>query len=191
MGQAAVRLLASIGYQNAGTVEFLLDGDKFYFMEVNTRIQVEHPVTELITGVDLIKEQIMVASGEKLSITQEELQINGYSMECRINALTPGRIDYMNLPGGIGVRVDTFIRQGDMISPFYDSMLIKLLVHAEDRREGIIRMLRALDELELQGNGFTYNKHWLQAILQNKKFQSGKYNIQFLEETRLLESLQK
>lgn len=189
MGSAAVRLLSHVGYENAGTVEFLLDGEDFYFMEVNTRIQVEHPVTELVTGVDLIREQIRVASGESLSITQEDIQLQGYAMECRINALTPGRLEYVHIPGGMGVRVDSFIYQGDMVSPFYDSMLVKLLIHADNRQEGILRMLRALEELELQGPGFSYNKHWLQTILQHKTFLSGKYSIQFLEEEKIMDLL--
>lgn len=188
MGNAAVRLLASIGYINAGTVEFLVDGDKFYFMEVNARIQVEHPVTELVTGIDLIEWQLRVASGEKLPYEQEDIQQNGYSMECRINALTPGTIKYMRIPGGSGVRVDTWIEQGSVVSPFYDSLLIKLLVHAKDRANGIKRMLRTLDELELEGDGFKHNKEWFQKILNNNVFKSGKYTIQFLEETKVLDN---
>lgn len=187
MGEASVRLLQSIGYENAGTVEYLLDGDEFYFMEVNTRIQVEHPVTELVTGIDLIREQIQIASGEKMSFTQEDISLQGYAMECRINAITPGRIESMRMPGGIGVRVDASIESGDMMSPFYDSMMVKVLVHAKNRREGIIRMLRALDELDMQGGGFSYNKDILKTILQNNVFQSGIYTIQFLEQTGIIE----
>lgn len=186
MGESALRLLSHINYENAGTVEYLLDGDDFYFMEVNSRIQVEHTVTELITGIDLIREQIRVASGERLSFTQDDIELRGYALECRINALTPGRMEKVNFPGGIGVRIDTWITQGDMISPHYDSMVLKLLVYADNRREGIIRMRRALDELNIEGPGFTYNKGWHQKILEHNKFQSGQYNIQFLEETALL-----
>lgn len=188
MGVASVNLLKHIGYENAGTVEYLLDGDNFYFMEVNARIQVEHPITELVSGVDLVQEQIRVASGEKLSITQKDVSLNGYAMECRINAITPGRMEKVQLPGGYGVRIDTWISQGDMVPPFYDSMLIKLLVHAKNRREGIQRMLRALEELHIEGQGFSYNKKWHQDILNHKKFRSTEYNIQFLEETGILNS---
>lgn len=187
MGEASIRLLQSIGYENAGTVEYLLDGEKFYFMEVNTRIQVEHPVTEIVTNTDLIKEQILIASGEKMSFTQEEVALQGYAMECRINAITPGRIESMSIPGGIGVRVDSCIEQGDMMSPFYDSMMVKVLVQAKNRREGITRMLRALDELDMKGGGFSYNGDILKTILQNQVFQSGQYTIQFLEQTGIID----
>lgn len=189
MGVAAVHLLQNIKYENAATVEYLLDGDKFYFMEVNSRIQVEHPVTELVTGIDLIKEQIRVVSGESLSVTQEEVCVSGYAMECRINAITPGKIDYMNIPNGIGVRVDSWISQGDVIPPYYDSLLLKLLVYAKNRNEGIARMLRALDELVLEGKGFSYNKQWHKNILNHTQFRSGKYTIQFLEESGLIDSI--
>ncbi len=188
MGDAAVRLLASIGYENAGTVEFLVDGNDFYFMEVNARIQVEHPVTELVTGVDLIEWQLRVASGEALPYKQEDIVQNGYAMECRINALSPGRIERLFTPGGLGVRVDTWVGQDSVVSPFYDSLVMKLLVHAEDRTSGIERMQRALAELELEGKGFSHNKAWFQKILSNKVFKSGTYTIQFLEETKVLDA---
>ncbi len=188
MGEAAVRLLSSIGYENAGTVEFLVDEKNFYFMEVNARIQVEHPVTELVTGVDLIEWQLRVSAGEVLSYKQEDIVQNGYAMECRINALTPGRIERMFTPGGLGVRVDTWIGQGSEISPFYDSLVMKLLVHAKDRASGIVRMQRALEELELEGEAFSHNKIWFQKILSNSVFRSGKYTIQFLEETKVLDA---
>lgn len=188
MGDAAVRLLSSIGYENAGTVEFLVDGSDFYFMEVNSRIQVEHPVTELVTGIDLIEWQLRVAAGEKLGFTQADVRQNGYAMECRINALAPGTIQYAQFPGGNGVRVDAWVGQDTTVNPFYDSLLIKLLVHAEDRAQGIRRMKRALSELELRGEGFSHNKEWFLKILSNGVFNSGKYTIQFLEETKVLDT---
>ena len=187
MGQAAVRLLSHIGYENAGTVEFLVDDNDFYFMEVNARIQVEHPVTELVTGIDLIEWQIRVAMGEELPFTQNDISQNGYAMECRINALAPGKIEHVQLPGGIGVRIDSWVGQNSTVSPYYDSLLMKLLVHAKDRESGIRRMLRALEELQLEGRGFSHNKEWFQKILNNNLFKSGKYTIQFLETTKILE----
>lgn len=188
MGAAAVRLLSSLGYENAGTVEFLVDGKDFYFMEVNARIQVEHPVTELVTGTDLIEWQLRIASQEAFPYTQEDIVQTGYAMECRINALTSGRIRHIFTPGGLGIRVDTWVGQESDVSPFYDSLVMKLLVHAKDRVSGIARMQRALTELELEGEGFSHNKEWLQKILSHAVFKSGKYTIQFLEETKVLDT---
>ncbi len=187
MYDAAVSLFRSIGYKNAGTIEFLVEGDEFYFMEVNARIQVEHPVSELVGGVDLIKEQIMVANQKPLSFSQEDIVIDSYAMECRINALSSGTIDFLNLPGGHGVRIDTWIAQGSTIPPFYDSLLIKLLVHAQNRNEGIQKMLRSLSELRIEGKGFSCNKEWFVKILNDKAFRSGKYSINYLEESKVLE----
>lgn len=160
MGKTAVNAAKAAGYENAGTIEFLVDKHKnFYFMEMNTRIQVEHPVTEMITGTDLIKEQIRVAAGEKLSLSQEDVKIEGHSIECRINAEnpdkdfapSPGRITRMHLPGGNGVRVDTHIYEDYMVSPFYDSMLLKLIVHGKNREEAIAKMRSALGEIIIEG----------------------------------------
>ena len=187
MYAAAVSLFRLIGYKNVGTIEFLVEDNEFYFMEVNARIQVEHPVSELVGGVDLIQEQIMVASEKSLSFSQEDIVFNGYAMECRINALTPGMIEYLNVPGGHGVRIDTWIEQGCTIPPFYDSLLIKLLVHAQNRREGIQKMLRALSELRIEGKGLLCNKEWFNKILNDKIFRSGKYSIKYLDETKVLE----
>lgn len=159
MGAAAVRAAAACGYENAGTVEFLLSGDQFYFMEMNTRIQVEHPVTEWVTGVDLVKEQIRIASGEKLSITQEDVCLEGHAIECRINAEnpaldfrpSPGNITGLYLPGGKGIRMDTAIYSGYTVPAYYDSMIAKLIVHAENRSEALRKMKSALGEIVIEG----------------------------------------
>ena len=160
MGEQAVRAAKAVNYTNAGTIEFLLENDKdFYFMEMNTRIQVEHPVTEWITGVDLIKEQIKIASGEKLSFTQEEVKMEGHSIECRINAEnpeknfrpSPGKIQNLYLPGGKGIRMDTAIYSGYEIPPYYDSMIAKLIVHGTTREEALRKMRSALGEVIIDG----------------------------------------
>lgn len=160
MGAEAVKAAKAVGYVNAGTIEFLLENDRdFYFMEMNTRIQVEHPVTEWITGVDLIKEQIRIASGRKLSFTQEAISFTGHSIECRINAEnpelnfrpSPGCITGLYLPGGKGIRVDTAVYSGYEVPPFYDNMLAKLIVHAKNRKEAIRKMKSALGETIIQG----------------------------------------
>ncbi len=159
MGAEAVKAAKAVGYVNAGTIEFLLEEDKFYFMEMNTRIQVEHPVTEWITGVDLIKEQIRIASGRKLSMTQEDIQFIGHAIECRINAEnpelnfrpSPGRITELYLPGGKGIRVDTAIYSDYDVPPYYDNMLAKLIVHAKNRKEAIRKMKSALGETIIEG----------------------------------------
>ncbi|OYD09832.1 acetyl-CoA carboxylase biotin carboxylase subunit [Paludifilum halophilum] len=194
MGQAAVDAAKAVGYTGAGTVEFLLDknGD-FYFMEMNTRIQVEHPVTELVTGLDLVKEQIRVAAGEALSVTQDNIVIDGWSMECRVNAEdpdknfmpTPGTIQFYLPPGGPGVRVDSAAYPGAMIPPFYDSMIAKLIVWGKDRQEAIRRMKRALSEYEIEGVSTTIPFHM--KLLNHPKFNSGDFHIQFLEKTNLEE----
>ena len=160
MGEQAVKAAKAVGYENAGTIEFLLENEKdFYFMEMNTRIQVEHPVTEWITGVDLIKEQIKIASGEKLSFTQEEVRLEGHSIECRINAEnpeknfrpSPGKIENLYLPGGKGIRMDTAIYSGYEIPPYYDSMIAKLIVHGTTREEALRKMRSALGEVIIEG----------------------------------------
>lgn len=160
MGEQAVKAAKAVGYENAGTIEFLLENEKdFYFMEMNTRIQVEHPVTEWVTGVDLIKEQIKIASGKKLSFTQEEVKMEGHSIECRINAEnpeknfrpSPGKIENLYLPGGKGIRMDTAIYSGYEIPPYYDSMIAKLIVHGTTREEALRKMRSALGEVIIEG----------------------------------------
>ncbi len=193
MGEAALKAAKAVQYTGAGTVEFLLDKHKnFYFMEMNTRIQVEHPVTEMITGVDLIKEQILAAAGYPLSVSQEEVVINGWSIECRINAEnplknfmpSPGRIDTYLPPGGFGVRVDSAVYQGYSIPPYYDSMIAKLIVHGKTREEAIARMKRALREFVIAGVETTIPFHI--ALLENEKFISGNFNTKFLELNKIV-----
>ena len=190
MGEAAVKGALSCGYYNAGTIEFLFDAkdSSFYFMEMNTRIQVEHPVTEMVTGVDLIRAQVQVAAGEKLPFTQKDISFRGHSIECRINAEdpfndfrpSPGKITDFHLPGGLGVRVDTHCYSGYQVPPNYDSMIAKLIVHAPTRAEAIARMLRALDEFVILGIKTTIPAH--KRILQHPKFVKGDYSTKFLEQ---------
>lgn len=189
MGEAAVRAAKAVQYSGAGTLEFLLGPDgNFYFMEMNTRIQVEHPVTEMITGVDIIKEMIMVAQGEALSISQEDVQIDGWAIECRINAEdpdrnfmpSPGQIVFYLAPGGFGVRVDSAAYPGYMISPHYDSMIAKLIVWGKTREEAIERMKRALIEFAIDGIKTTIPFHL--KLLNHPKFLKGDFDIKFLEE---------
>lgn len=189
MGEAAVNAAKAVNYHGAGTVEFLLNHDgKFYFMEMNTRIQVEHPVSEWITGIDLIKEQILVASGEPLSFTQDEVQIRGWAIECRVNAEnpaknfmpSPGKINRYLPPGGFGVRVDSACYQGYEISPFYDSMIAKIIVWGKDRNDAIQRMKRALSETIIEGPFTTIPFH--QKLLDHELFVGGNFNTKFLEE---------
>ncbi|MEH6940348.1 acetyl-CoA carboxylase biotin carboxylase subunit [Bacillus sp. JJ722] len=189
MGDAAVKAALAVDYSGAGTVEFIYDynHNKFYFMEMNTRIQVEHPVTEMVTGVDLIKEQIRVASGEKLCLTQEEVTFNGWAIECRINAENPsknfmpsaGKIEMYLAPGGYGVRVDSAAYPGYTIPPYYDSMIAKLIVHGKTREEAIDRMKRALSEFVIEGIHTTIPFHL--KLLQHESFVSGQFNTKFLE----------
>jgi acetyl-CoA carboxylase biotin carboxylase subunit len=188
MCEAAVRLARESGYANAGTVEFLVDGDEFYFIEMNTRIQVEHPVTEMLTGVDLVKEQILVASGEPLSLTQEDVPFVGHAMEFRINAEdpeqdfmpSPGEITSLEVPGGPGVRVDSAIYQGYTIPPFYDSLVGKLIVWGLNRDEAIQRSGRALGEYRLEGIKTTIPLHL--RLLEDEAFRAGEYHTGYLEE---------
>ncbi|WP_310829446.1 acetyl-CoA carboxylase biotin carboxylase subunit [Paenibacillus pedocola] len=189
MGQAAVRAALAVNYSGAGTLEFLLGPDgQFYFMEMNTRIQVEHPVTEMVTGVDLIKEMISVAEGNPLSFTQEDIVINGWSIECRINAEdpernfmpSPGKIGFYLPPGGLGVRVDSAAYPGYTISPFYDSMIAKLIVWAPTRQEAVAKMKRALAEFAVEGIHTTIPFH--QKLLEHPVFLDGNFDIKFLEE---------
>ncbi|QAY66247.1 acetyl-CoA carboxylase biotin carboxylase subunit [Paenibacillus protaetiae] len=189
MGQAAVRAAKAVNYAGAGTLEFLLGPDgNFYFMEMNTRIQVEHPVTEMITNIDLIKEMISVAEGNPLSFTQEDLNINGWAIECRINAEdsergfmpSPGHIPFYLAPGGNGVRVDSAVYPGYTISPHYDSMIAKLIVWGPTRDEAIARMKRALSEFAIEGIRTTIPFH--QKLLNHPKFVQGTFDIKFLED---------
>lgn len=187
MGEAAVKGARHVGYENAGTMEFLLDKHgNFYFIEMNTRIQVEHPVTELVTGLDLIKEQIRVASGKALSVTQKDIKIKGHAIECRINAEnpemnfmpSPGTIEELNLPGGLGVRNDIGVYRGYTIPPTYDSMIGKLIVHGDTREEAIKRMRRALGEFIVQGVKTTIDFQY--AILGDEDFVAGNFDTSFL-----------
>ena len=187
---AAVRAAKAAGYQSAGTIEFLYDEatGAFYFMEMNTRVQVEHPVTEMITGVDIIKEQIRIADGKKLFMSQNDVRIQGHAIECRINAEAPernfapcpGLIDYLLLPaGGLGLRVDTAVYEGYEIPPFYDSMIAKVIVHGKNREEAIAKMKRALYEFVI--SGIDTNIEFQNRILHDKEYLAGKFDTSFLE----------
>ena len=189
IGELVVKGLKSAGYRGVGTVEFLLDSkDKFYFMEVNTRIQVEHPVSEMVCGIDLIKEQIRMAAGQKLKIRQDDIKIKGWSIECRINAEdhlngfrpSPGKIDVLNIPGGLGVRVDTHIYGGYTVPSHYDSMLAKLITFAKTRKEATKIMRRALDEFVIEPIKTTIPFH--RQLLDNALFLEGKISTHFVEE---------
>ena len=188
MGEVAVKAAKAVNYENAGTIEFLLDKDKnFYFMEMNTRIQVEHPVTELVSGIDLIKEQIRVAAGEPLSVSQEDIQIKGHAIECRINAENPkkhfmpcpGRITNVHIPGGNGVRVDTHIYNYYKVHANYDSMIMKLIVYDKDRASAIAKMRSALGEVIIEG--IETNIDFQYEILENEAFQKGDTDTGFIE----------
>ncbi len=188
MGAVAVNACKEIGYSSAGTFEFLLDEDgSFYFMEMNTRIQVEHPVTEMVTLADIVRNQIRIASGEDLQYRQEEVQIVGHSIECRINAEdprtfvpSPGKITAFNIPGGPGVRVDTAVYPGYVVPPYYDSMIAKLIVHARTRELAITRMQRALDMMVVEGIKTTIPLH--KKIMADENFQKGNFSTKFMEE---------
>ncbi len=188
MGEVAVKAVKEIGYTNAGTIEFLVDKNKdFYFMEMNTRVQVEHPVTEMVTGIDIIKEQIKIASGEKLTIKQKDVKVNGQSMEARINAENPdknfmpcpGTITGLHIPGGNGVRVDTAIYSGYTIPPTYDSMIAKVIVHGKTREESIAKLKSAVAELVV--DGITTNADFILKILDNENFKKNNYDTSFIE----------
>jgi len=188
IGELAVKGAKAVGYVNAGTMEFLLDErDNFYFMEMNTRIQVEHPVTEMVTGIDLIKEQIRIAAGEKLSVSQDDIRIQGSAMECRINAEdsengflpSPGKITFLNVPGGLGIRLDSHVYTGYQITPYYDSMVGKLICHGRDRREAIEIMKRALDEFMIEPIKTTIPFH--RKILRHPAFLKGEFYTDFVE----------
>lgn len=189
MGEVAVRAAKAAKYESAGTIEFLLDKNKkFYFMEMNTRIQVEHPVTELVTGLDLIKEQIFIAAGEKLQWRQKDIYITGHAIECRINAENPaknfmpcpGKIEYLHLPGGNGVRIDSAIYTGYTIPPNYDSMIAKIIVYGKDRQTAIDKMRSALGEVNI--DGITTNLDYQYDIITHPVFQSGNITTSFIEQ---------
>ncbi|MGI8811654.1 MAG: acetyl-CoA carboxylase biotin carboxylase subunit [Pyrinomonadaceae bacterium] len=191
MGAVAVDACKKIGYSSAGTFEFLLDEDGcFYFMEMNTRIQVEHPVTEMVTLADIVRNQIKIAEGENMGYRQEELQIVGHSIECRINAEdpvtfvpSPGKITAFNIPGGPGVRVDTAVYPGYVVPPYYDSMIAKLIVHARTRELAIARMQRALDMMVVEGIKTTIPLH--KKIMADENFRSGNFSTKFMEDFQL------
>ena len=188
MGQHAVQAAKAAGYRNAGTIEYVLDKEgNYYFIEMNTRIQVEHPITEMITGIDLVREQILIAANDPLSFRQEDVKLNGHSIECRINAENPkegfrpcpGEVYGINLPGGFGVRVDSALYQGYKIPPTYDSMIAKLIVHGNTRDEAIHRMCRALEEMIVQGVDTNIDLHYM--ILQSEAFAKGDFDTSFIE----------
>ena len=188
MGQIAVKAVKEIGYANAGTIEFLVDKNQdFYFMEMNTRVQVEHPITEMVTGVDLIKEQIRIASGEKLSYKQDDIKFTGHCMEARINAENPsknfmpcpGTITGLHLPGGNGIRVDTAVYSGYVVPPTYDSMIAKIIAHGKDRDETIAKLKSAVAELVVEG--IETNADFILQILSNRDFVTNSYNTSFVE----------
>lgn len=194
MGEAAVRVAGSVGYTNAGTVEFLVDKDgKFYFLEMNTRLQVEHPVTELVTGQDLVQLQLMIASGQELPFTQKDLELKGHAIEARITAQDPdndfspstGKITKWNAPGGIGVRMDTHVYAGFMISPFYDPMIAKLIVYGRDRDECVRRLGVALDEFDVEG--IQTNIPFLRRLVRHPDYISGDFSTAFVP--RMLEEV--
>jgi acetyl-CoA carboxylase biotin carboxylase subunit len=179
------KAVSSLGYEGVGTLEFLYENNKFYFMEMNTRLQVEHPVTEMVTGIDLVKQQILAASGKKLTISQNDVKIKGHSIECRINAEhpesfipSPGKITQYHQPGGLGVRVDSAVYQGYSVPPHYDSMIGKLITYADNRSECIARMKRALEEYVIMGINTNIQMH--QKIIMTEEFKSGKYDINFM-----------
>ena len=187
MGEVAVNAVKEIGYTNAGTIEFLVDKNKdFYFMEMNTRVQVEHPVTEMVTGIDIIKEQIKIASGEPLSFKQKDINLTGHSLEVRINAEDPdknfmpcpGTITDLHLPGGNGVRIDTAIYPGYKIPPTYDSMIAKIIVHGKDRNESIAKMKSSIAELVV--DGIKTNTDFILKILEDKDFKNNNYDTSFI-----------
>jgi len=189
MGEAAVRLCRHAGYRSAGTIECILDPERevFYFMEMNTRVQVEHPVTECVTGIDIVKEQIRIAGGARLSIRQEDVRLDGHAIECRINAEDPergfapcpGRLTDVRFPGGPGIRVDSHVRTGDVVPPFYDSLIAKLIAWGRDRDEALARMRRALGELRIEGVATT--AAFIARLIDTETFRRGAVHTRFVE----------
>jgi acetyl-CoA carboxylase biotin carboxylase subunit len=195
IGGIVARAMAELGYLGVGTIEFLYEDGKFYFIEMNTRIQVEHPVTEMITGIDLVNEQIKIAAGSPLTIAQEDVRIDGAAIECRVNAEhartfvpSPGRISYFHPPGGLGVRVDSAVYQGYVIPPYYDSLIGKLIVHGRTRTEALMRLRRALDEFIVDGVETTLPL--FRALVRNTDIQNGAYDIHWLEQFLKTEAAQ-
>ncbi|MDB5719098.1 MAG: acetyl-CoA carboxylase, partial [Sphingomonas bacterium] len=187
MGGIVARAMADMGYRGAGTIEFLYENGEFYFIEMNTRLQVEHPVTEMITGIDLVREQIRIAEGRPLSVTQEQLVFRGHAIECRINAEdprtfapSPGKVTSFHAPGGMHVRVDSGLYAGYRIPPYYDSMIAKLIVYGNSREGCLRRLRRALEEFVIEGVKTTIPLH--QALLDDPEFQQGSYTIKWLEQ---------
>lgn len=189
LGETAVKAAKAANYENAGTVEFLLDSEgNYYFIEMNTRIQVEHPVTEMVTGVDLVKQQILIAAGQKLSYTQDDIKIKGHAIECRINAENtlknfmpaPGKINALHFPGGFGVRVETALYAGYELPALYDSMIAKIIVHGSDRQEAIQKMKAALDELVI--NGVETNANFQYSIMDNPVYVAGEATTGFMKD---------
>ena len=194
IGGIATRAIKLLGYRTLGTMEFLFQDNEFYFMEMNTRLQIEHPVTEMITGIDLVREQIRVASGAPLSFKQEDIKINGHSIECRINAEdsrtfmpSPGKVTDFHPPGGLGVRFDSAIYAGYSIPPHYDSLIAKLIVHGANRNECLLRLRRALEEIVIGGIKTTQELHL--RIISNPEFINGDYDIHWLEKQLAANSL--
>jgi len=173
MSKGARNLFSSLKYRGAGTIEFLVVADQFFFMEVNARIQVEHPVSEFVTGTDLIREQILVCCGECMTIDPDAVTLSGWSIEARINALSPGKVKHLEVPGGPGVRFDSFLYAGATVSPHYDSMVGKLIVHDTSRQRALNRLIRALDELKI--DGVQVNIATQRKILSNAIFRSGQF----------------
>ena len=180
MGHDAVRLLHGLGYTGAGTVEFLVKDGKHYFMEVNARVQVEHPVSEQVTGVDIIRQQLLAASDEPLEVRQEDVHLGGYAVECRINARSAGTVTQFQSPGGFGVRMDTFLYAGYQVPPWYDHLVAKLIVTGRTRAEGLRRMERALGELVIEG--IATNIESQRKIVSHPVFRKGDYGTGFLGE---------
>ena len=188
MGETAIKVAKAAGYTSLGTVEFLVDKDKnYYFMEMNTRVQVEHPITEIRTNIDLIKEQIRIAANEKLKIKQKDIEFRNYVIECRVNAENPyknfmpcpGKITGLNLPGGNGIRIDTGIYEGYTIPSYYDSMIAKLIVYGTSRNEAIAKLKRALEEFVIEG--LTTNIDFIFEIIKNPDFIRGNYDTSFID----------
>lgn len=187
MGERCASAMAAMSYRGAGTIEFLWENGEFYFIEMNTRLQVEHPVTEMLTGLDLVREQIMVAAGHPLSVTQDQVRFSGHAIECRINAEdpqtftpSPGRVLGFHAPGGPGVRVDSALYDGYSVPPYYDSLIAKLIVHADTREDALMRLNRALEEMVVDGIKTSIPLH--QRLLGEADFRSGNYSIKWLEE---------
>lgn len=192
MGDAAVKAARACNYRNAGTIEFLLAGNEFYFMEMNTRIQVEHPVTELVTGIDLVKQQILIADGQRLGFSQQDIKLSGHAIECRINAEnpyfnfrpSPGRINALHMPGGPGIRIDSAVYQGYEIPPYYDSMIAKLIAYAPSREEAIKKMKWALAEFLVEG--VDTNIDFQLSLLRDENFENANYDIGYLGRTNIM-----